>query len=58
MIPGSPLLVMDDPYGRIGDVLIFRYPIKHHQKKNPLIHGVLQYTLLIKLKDQSENENC
>ena len=22
-----PLLVMDDPYGRIGDVLIFRYPI-------------------------------
>ena len=23
-----PFLVMDDPYGRIGDVLIFRYPIK------------------------------
>ena len=27
-----PLLVMDDPYGRIGDVLIFRYPIKHNIK--------------------------
>ena len=32
MIPGSPLLVMDDPYGRIGDVLIFRYPIKTYTK--------------------------
>ena len=25
---------MDDPYGRVGDELIFRYPIKKKEKKN------------------------
>ena len=32
--------------------------ITKKKKKNPLIHEVLQFPLLIKLKDQSENKNC
>ena len=43
MIPSSPLLVMDDPYGRIGDVQIFRYPINSNKEN----YMILEICLII-----------
>ena len=45
MIPGIVhFLVTDDPFGRIGDVLIFRYPINNNKnqkkKKKSLVYCI------------------